>query len=129
VLTYSVTHRANIAHGAVFAFAGQILVLAATIGYTTLWMTLPAAIAFGMGLSALASAAVMVLLARVVFPPIITQSPNQMITATLAVSIVLMESARLAADTKDHWLPPLLASRFYLWSGETAPAKIGRAHV
>ena len=52
VLTGIVTRRPNLAHGAVFAFSGQVLVLAATAGYNALWMTLPAAILFGAGVSA-----------------------------------------------------------------------------
>lgn len=107
VLTYSVTHRANIAHGAFFALAGQILVFTATLGYSALWLTLPAAIAFGMGWSILICTILLAILARFILPTFITEAPNAMIAATLGVSIVLMEAARLAADTKDYWLPPL----------------------
>jgi branched-chain amino acid transport system permease protein len=114
VLTYSVTHRANIAHGAVFAFAGQMLVLTATLGYTVLWMTLPAAIFSGMVAAVILSIAVLIVLARKIFPAFIEQSPNMMIVATLAVSIILMEGARISADTRDYWLPPLLSWQVHL---------------
>jgi branched-chain amino acid transport system permease protein len=48
------------------------------------------------------------ILARHVFLPLARQSPNAIVAATLGVSLVLMEAARIAADTRDFWLPPLL---------------------
>ncbi len=122
VVTYSVTHRANIAHGAVFAFSGQMLVLAATYGYTTLWMTLTASIFFGLAAAVISSAVVLIILARKIFPVFIRQSPNMMIVATLGISIILMEGARIAADTRDYWIPPLLSWQVHLPFGEYAPS-------
>jgi branched-chain amino acid transport system permease protein len=122
VLTYAVTHRANIAHGAVFAFSGQMLVLAATIGYSTLWMTLPAALAFGIVTAIIMSSFVLAVLAKFVFPPLIARAPNTMFAATLGVSIILMEGARLAAGTRDYWLPPLLPAQIHLTSLAGAPS-------
>lgn len=121
VVTYSVTHRANIAHGAFFALAGQILVFTATLGYSALWMTLPAAIAFGLGWSILICICLLAILARFILPPFIHEAPNAMIAATLGVSIVLMEAARLGADTKDYWLPPLTNQSIQLPLGSLAP--------
>jgi branched-chain amino acid transport system permease protein len=114
VLTYSVTHRANIAHGAVFAFSGQVLVLVTTFSYSTLWMTLPAALLSGFLITVICCALLLRVLARTVFPPFITQAPNAMIVVTIAVSIILMEGMRISADTRDYWLPPLLASQIHL---------------
>ncbi|MGL4489287.1 MAG: branched-chain amino acid ABC transporter permease [Rhizobiaceae bacterium] len=122
IVTYSVTHRTNIAHGAVFAFSGQMLVLAATFGYSTLWMTLTASILFGIASAIALCAVVLIILARIVFPPLIERSPNAMIAATLAVSIVLMEGARISADTRDYWLPPLLSWRVLLPVATPAPS-------
>jgi branched-chain amino acid transport system permease protein len=109
VLTYSVTKRANLAHGAVFAFSGQILVLGATAGYTALWMTLPAALAFGAFASIILTGIVLCTMAYLVVPRFIDRAPNMMITVTLGIAIILMEGARLGADTRDYWLPPLLS--------------------
>jgi branched-chain amino acid transport system permease protein len=120
VVAYSVTRRANIAHGAVFAFSGQMLVLAANTGYTALWMTLPIAILFGITMSIILSAIVLFILARVIFPPFIARAPNTMIAATLAVSIVLMEGARIGAGTRDYWLPPLMSQQIHLPPGSLA---------
>ncbi len=119
VLTYSVTKRANLAHGAVFAFSGQILVLGATMGYTALWMTLPAALAFGALASAILTFIVLMVLAFTVIPRFIDRAPNMMITTTLGIAIILMEGARIGADTRDYWLPPLLGTRTSLlpWTG------------
>ncbi len=108
VLIYCVTKRANLAHGAVFAFSGQILVLGATTGYTALWMTLSAALAFGAMSSIILTGIVLLVLARLIVPRFIDRAPNMMITVTLGMAIILMEGARLGADTRDYWLPPLL---------------------
>ncbi len=46
-LAFGVTKRADITYGAIFAFAGQILLLFTDFGYNRLWLILPAALAFG----------------------------------------------------------------------------------
>jgi branched-chain amino acid transport system permease protein len=99
-----------------------MLVLAATFGYATLWMTLTASIFFGIAIAVASSALVLIILARKIFPAFIKQSPNMMIVATLAVSIILMEGARIAADTRDYWIPPLLSSQVHLPLSEHAPS-------
>lgn len=109
-LTYQVTHRANFAHGAIFAFSGQNLILFTAFGWNTLWLILPLALIFGLTVAAAFSGMVLLLLARTVFPPLIEKSPNTMIAATLGVSITLMELARLGAGTRDFWLPQLFAT-------------------
>lgn len=102
--------RTNLAHGAIFGFAGQLMILAAVFGWQVLWLTLSATLIFG-GLVALAySALVSHLLARHVFAPLAERSPNAIVVATLGVSLVLMEVGRLAAETRDFWLPPLLSA-------------------
>lgn len=121
VLTYSVTKRANLAHGAVFAFSGQILVLGATVGYSVLWMTLPAALAFGGLTSVILTFVVLMVLANTVIPRFIDRAPNMMITTTLGVAIILMEGARIGADTRDYWLPPLLNTSTSLLPWADAP--------
>lgn len=108
VLVYAVAGRANLAHGAVFAFSGQILTLAATLSFTLLWMTLPASIAVGAVVAAAMTAIVLIVMAVSVVPRFAGRAPNVMITATLAIAIILMESARIGSDTRDYWLPPLL---------------------
>ncbi len=122
VLTYSVTHRANIAHGAVFAFSGQVLVLVTTFAYSTLWMTLPAALLSGFLITIICCALLLRVLARTVFPPFITQAPNAMIVVTIAVSIILMEGVRISAGTRDYWLPPLLSSQVSIPVTTIAPS-------
>ena len=39
-LTNGVLHRTNLAYGALFAFAGQTMILTAVFGYQVLWLTL-----------------------------------------------------------------------------------------
>jgi branched-chain amino acid transport system permease protein len=121
VLTYLVTKRANIAHGAMFAFSGQMFALSTNFAYNVLWIILPLAIGLGGLIALLMCALVLFVLAQFVFPPLISRMPNAMITASLAVSIVLMESARIASSGHDFWLPPILANQIHFGSGLTAP--------
>lgn len=110
VLSNGVLHRTNLAHGAMFAFSGQTMILLAVFGWQVLWLTLPATIAFGI-LGAFSFAALAgYVLASSVFAPLAGTSPNAIVVATLGVSLVLMELGRLAADTRDFWLPPMLAA-------------------
>jgi branched-chain amino acid transport system permease protein len=109
ILTYQVTKRANFAHGAVFAFTGQNLILFTAYGWNSLYLIFPLALGFGALLSALLSFTVLLLLARAVFPPVIDRAPNTMIAVSLGVALCLAELARLAADTKDYWLRQFFA--------------------
>lgn len=103
-------HRANIAHGAVFAISGQIAILGAVFGWQILWMTLPAALLFGATAAFIYAALISHLLARNVLAPLARQSPNTIVAATLGVAIALTELGRIASDTKDFWLPPILST-------------------
>jgi branched-chain amino acid transport system permease protein len=109
ILTYQVTKRANFAHGAVFAFTGQNLILFTAYGWNTLYLIFPLALGFGAVLSAALSFIVLLLLARAVFPPVVDRSPNTMIAVSLGVALSLAELARIAADTKDFWLRQFFA--------------------
>jgi len=108
-LTNGILHRTNLAYGGVFAFCGQTMILAAVYGWQVLWLTLPATIAFGIVLAFAYAALVSLLLSRGVFEPLADRSPNTIAAATLGVLLVLTELSRIAADTKDFWLPPMLA--------------------
>lgn len=108
-LTNGVLHRTNLAYGGVFAFSGQTMILAAVYGWQVLWLTLPATVAFGILLAFAYALLVSHLLSRGLFEPLAGRSPNTIAAATLGVLLVLSELARIAADTKDFWLPPMLA--------------------
>jgi branched-chain amino acid transport system permease protein len=109
-LTHGVLRRTNLAYGAVFAFAGQTAILVAVFGWHVLWLALPATVVFGVGASFLYAWVVGHVLSRTVFEPLAGRSPNTIVAATLGVALVLMEIGRLAAETRDLWLPPMLAS-------------------
>lgn len=117
ILTYQVTKRANFAHGAVFAFTGQNLILFTAYGWNTLLIIFPLALAFGALAASALSFLTLLLLARAVFPPVIERAPNTMIAVSLGVAICLAELARLAADTKDFWL-----RQFFALPVEVVPA-------
>lgn len=108
-LTNGVVRRTNLVYGALFAFAGQTMILVAVYGWYVLWLVLPATVALGMaaglGYAALAGN----VLSRLVLAPLALRSPNAVVVATLGASLVLMELARIAAETRDWWLPPILA--------------------
>lgn len=108
-LVNGVLHRTNLAHGAIFGFAGQIMILVAVFGWQVLWLTLPATLALGAVAALLYTVLVSSMLARSVFRPLAGRTPNAIVVATLGVSIALMEIGRIAADTRDFWLPPLLS--------------------
>ncbi len=109
-LTNGMLKRTNLAHGPLFAFAGQLLILLAVFGWHVLWLALPATIGFGV-IGALAySALAAAILTRTVYQPLAGRSANAIVVATLGVSLVLMELGRLAAGTRDFWLPPMLAN-------------------
>ena len=108
-LTNGVVRRTNLAYGALFAFSGQTMILVAVFGWYVLWLTLPATLALGIlaafGYAILASS----ILARSVLAPLAFRAPNAVVVATLGVALMLMEIGRIAADTRDFWLPPLLS--------------------
>lgn len=108
VLTNGVLKRTNLAYGPIFAFAGQVLILTAVFGWNVLWLTLPATVALGIALAFLYAALTATVLSRSVFIPLAMSSPNAIVVATLGVALVLTELARIAAETRDFWLPPML---------------------
>jgi len=108
-LTHGVLHRTNIAYGSVFAFAGQTMILCAVFGWQALWLTLPATVAFGIVMAFLYAWLVSHILSRSVLGPLANTSPNAIVVVTLGVAMVLMELARISAETRDFWLPPMLA--------------------
>lgn len=116
-LINGVLHRTNLAHGAIFAFSGQTMILIAVFGWQMLWLTLPATLALAIAAALAYAALIGIILSRGVFEPLAGRSPNTIVAATLGVSIVLMELSRIAADTHDFWLPPLLPAPIVLAEG------------
>jgi branched-chain amino acid transport system permease protein len=108
-LTNGILQRTNLAYGGLFAFSGQTMILVAVFGWNVLWLTLPATIALGIAVAIAYTALMSFILAGRVFLPLAKASPNAIVTATLGVLIALTEFSRIAADTHDFWLPPMLA--------------------
>lgn len=105
-----VLHRTNLSYGAIFAFSGQTMILVAVFGWRVLWLTLPATIALGVVVALLYAALVSRIVSRSVLAPLASRSPNTIVAATLGILMVLTELGRIAADTRDFWLPPLMAT-------------------
>ncbi|WP_109577569.1 branched-chain amino acid ABC transporter permease [Aminobacter sp. AP02] len=116
--------RTNLAYGGIFAFSGQTMILAAVYGWQVLRLTLPATIAFGISIALAYAAFFSRLLSRAVFVPLAGRSPNAIVTATLGALLVLMEFSRIAADTHDYWLPPMLSTPVVLSSGDNFVATL-----
>jgi branched-chain amino acid transport system permease protein len=115
-VAFGVTKRADITYGAIFAFSGQILLLFTDIAYNRFWLILPAALALAALFSAIYSMLAAVWIGRSVMLPLARQASNAVIVAALGITIVLMETARLASDTKSLWLSPFLNSVVVFWN-------------
>ncbi|MBZ9676544.1 branched-chain amino acid ABC transporter permease [Mesorhizobium sp. ES1-1] len=124
VLTNGILHRTNLAHGALFAFCGQTMILTAAFGYQVLWLTLLAAVALGVVTAFLYAALVSHVLSRNVFEPLAQRTPNAVVVTTLGVLLFLSEASRIAADTHDLWLPPMLAQPIVLARDATFKATL-----
>ncbi|WP_018898727.1 branched-chain amino acid ABC transporter permease [Rhizobium sp. 2MFCol3.1] len=114
-VAFGVTKRPDITYGAFFAFSGQILLLFTDFGYNKLWLVLPAALALGAAASLVYAMGAGGWIGRSVMLPLVRQSSNTVIVAALGVTIVLMETARLASDTRSLWLSPFLNGHVVFW--------------
>lgn len=123
-IAFAVTRRADIAYGALFAFAAQLFVLFAGYGWSQLWLVLPAALGFGALAALVYSLGAAVLVGRHVMRPLAFSSDNTVVVAALGVVLVLMETARLASDARSLWLPPLLATPVVFWNDAAFPVAL-----
>lgn len=128
-LSFALTKRADFTPGALFAFAGQVFVYFTAFGYDRLWLVYPAALAIGIvasfGYTMLASAVA----GDKVILPLSRLSPNSVITASLAMMIVLMELVRIAANTRDLWLSPFLNRRITFWDVPGFPVVLTQIQI
>jgi branched-chain amino acid transport system permease protein len=109
VLIHGLTHRTDLSLGAIFAFSGQTFILATAFGWSVLWMTLPAALSLGTIIAIVYVGIGGYIIAKFIYAPLDAGNRNTVLVATLGLSIFLMELSRIAANTRDYWLPPLLA--------------------
>jgi branched-chain amino acid transport system permease protein len=118
-LPFGITKRADFSFGALHAFAGQMFVLFAAYGYTTLWLTLPATLAFAAAVALAYSALAASIIGKHLVQRLAAQTPNTMLAASLGTMIILMELARIGSGTHSEWLPPFLNNRVDLYGGVT----------
>ncbi|WP_320199427.1 branched-chain amino acid ABC transporter permease [Agrobacterium sp. rho-13.3] len=114
-IAFSITKRADVTYGAIFAFAGLTCLLFADFGWNQLWLILPATLALGAAAGIFGGLWAGVFIGRSVMRPLSKASPNAVTVASIGVLIALMESARLAAGTRSLWLPPILNDPIYIW--------------
>lgn len=117
VLLFQVVPKPNLAHGPLFAFSGQMLVMGTNLAYNALVFTFASSMAFGLGIAAMLSAIVLAFYAGIIVPRLAQRSPNAMIVVTLAIAIILMEGVHIGADGRDSWLPPLTSRAVELGLG------------
>lgn len=115
-ISFAITKRGDVTFGAIFAFAGLTCLLFADFGWNQLWLILPATLGLGAAAGISGGLWAGVLIGRGVMRPLASASPNAVTVASIGALIALMESARLAADTRSLWLPPLLNDPLPLWS-------------
>jgi branched-chain amino acid transport system permease protein len=123
-IAFAVTRRADITYGAIFAFSGHLYVLVAHFGWNELRLVLPAALALGALAALSGGVATGMVSGRFIIRPLASVSPNAVIVGSLGLVLVLMEGARLAAQTRELWLPPLMKEPIVLWSGEDFPVTL-----
>lgn len=117
VLLFQVVPRPNLAHGPLFAFPGQVLVMGTNLAYNALIFTFATSLMFGLAVALLLSLIVLAGFAGVIVPRFAQRSPNAMIVVTLAIAIILMEGVHIGADGRDNWLPPLSSATLQLGLG------------
>ena len=120
-IAFAVTRRADVAYGALFAFAAQMFVLFAGYGWNRLWLVLPAALVLGAAMALVYGVGAGLVVGRHVMRPLAFSSDNTVVVAALGVVLVLMETARLASETRSLWLPPLLGTPVRLWGDPAFP--------
>jgi branched-chain amino acid transport system permease protein len=123
-IAFAVTRRADMTYGVLFAFSGQMFLLFTAIGWDRLWLILPAALTFGAAAALLLSVGAGAAIGRFVMRPLANVSPNAVIVASLGLLMVLMEGARLAAHTRQLWLPPILSGAVVLWEDGRFPVTL-----
>ncbi|GLR49794.1 branched-chain amino acid ABC transporter permease [Shinella yambaruensis] len=123
-IAFAVTRRADVAYGALFAFAAQMFILFSGYGWDRLWLVLPAALGFGAVVALLYGVGAGLVVGRHVMRPLAFSSDNTVVVAALGVVLVLMETARLAADTRSLWLPPFLNTPVVLWGDPAFPVAL-----
>ncbi|WP_105426753.1 branched-chain amino acid ABC transporter permease [Neorhizobium tomejilense] len=123
-IAFAVTKRADITYGAIFAFSGHLYLLFAHFGWNRLWLILPAALGLGAAAGIAGGIGAGVTIGQVVMRPLAKISPNAVIVASLGALMVLMEGARIAADTRELWLPPFLNDAVIFWHADGFPVTL-----
>jgi branched-chain amino acid transport system permease protein len=107
-IAFAVTRRADITIGALFAFSGQMFALFFFIAWQRYWLILPLCLAIGAVSALLYTGTAARSIGGRVLLPLSRSEPHAVIVGGFGVLIVLMETARLASQTRPIWLPPFL---------------------
>ncbi|WP_377288083.1 branched-chain amino acid ABC transporter permease [Rhizobium sp. SG2393] len=123
-LVFALTRRADLTFGALFAFSGQIFILFVDVGWSRLFLVMPAALGLGAVAALLYTGGAGLVIARTVMRPLAHGAATAVVVASLGVLLVLSETARLASDTRAVWLPPMLNMPVVLWSADGFPVAL-----
>lgn len=125
-IAFAVTKRADITYGAIFAFSGHLYLLVTHFGWDKLRLILPAALTLGAIGALSGGVATGAFAGRFIMQPLSRIAPNAIIVASLGMVLVLMEGARLASQTRELWLPPLMNAPIFLWRADDFPVTLTR---
>ncbi len=116
-LIYGLIGRINLAFGAlaVLGAAVSFIVLAPLAYHDAAWILpgVAAALVAAIGVGAIYG----FVITRLVFLPMVRASGQQVLVATLGLSLFLQEYLRLAQGTNPHWLPSLFGPALHLTGG------------
>ncbi len=89
-----------------------------------LWLVLPAALGLGAAAALAFGLGAGLIAGRYVMRPLAFSSANAVVVASLGSLLVLMETARLASDTRSLWLPPFLHDVVVFWPNPAFPVAL-----
>ncbi len=115
VLFHGIAGRFNLAFGALSMWAGYITV-AGLAGASTGALPVVLIVLLAGLYAATATGVLGAWIGRVVAAPLIRQPPLSMLIATIGVAICLEEVMRIAADSRELWVMPLLATPLFRFS-------------
>jgi branched-chain amino acid transport system permease protein len=127
VLLHGVANRINLAFGA-FAMWSAYLTMAGITLATALWPFAAPALLLALGVAGavLNTAALGLAVHRTVIAPLIRQPSLAMLIATIGTALVLEEIMRIANDSRERWLAPLLAEPILVVPSAVYPVQLTR---
>lgn len=123
VLVYGVSGQVNLAFGSFSMWGAYTTLNQITLMVFLTGLPLPLIALLGTGLGIATTAAVAVAVDRLVARPLLGRRSLAMLVATIGLSILLEEAARIANSSRDKTLPPLFAQPIRLIASPVFPVQ------